>query len=59
MWKISFNFSFKRNMKKHVMMFALIPTVVYLSGIYNRKTEHSINFVWLFFVLELTLKYEY
>lgn len=58
MWKFSVSFWGRKNMKKQNIMFALLPTVGYLNGLYNKKTEHSICVLWLFFELEFTVKWE-
>ena len=45
-------------MKKHNIMFALLPTIGYLNALYNKKLEHSFNFLWLFFEIEIRLRWE-
>lgn len=58
MWKLRLWFWGKKNMKKQNIMIAFLPTFGYLTGLYNHKTEYSICFMWLFFELEITLRYE-
>jgi len=58
MWKLKVRFWGKKNMKKQNIMFAILPTIGYLNGLYNTKTEHSISFLWLFFECEFTLRWE-
>jgi len=58
MWKLRVLFWGRKNMKKHNIMFALLPTIGYLNALYNKKLEHSFNFLWLFFEIEIRLRWE-
>jgi hypothetical protein len=57
-WKFSVHFWGRKNMKKYSVMFAIIPTIGYLTGLYNHKVEHSICLLWLFYEIEFTLRLE-
>jgi len=39
MWKLKIDFVGKKNMRKQNIMFAVLPTVGYLTGLYNHKTD--------------------
>jgi len=58
MWKIKVLFWGKKNMKRRNIMFSILPALGYLNGLYNKRTEHSICLLWLFFEIEITLRYE-
>ena len=58
MWTTKWNWQGKRNMKKHDLMFVLFPTIGIITGLYNTKTSFNISAVWLFFQIEVDIRYE-
>ena len=55
---IKLEFRGRSNMKKYEIMFAVLPTVGLLTALYNHRNEYTIGFVWLFFQLDIILRYE-
>lgn len=58
MWKLKTIFNGRTNMKKQDVMFSLMPTLVYMTNLYNTKTSYTIAIVWLFFNLNFELTFE-
>ncbi len=58
MWKIKIRFYGKGNMKKHDIQFTPTPAVGFATGLYNKRTKYAICFVWLFFQIEIVLRYK-
>ena len=57
MWKLSMEFEFKRNIKKQQVLFVPFPTIGFITGLHNHKTEYTIGFLWLFLSVNTTLKF--
>ena len=58
MWKVEYKVTGKRNFKKYDVSFALFPTVGYYTSLFNHRSKHTIIFLWLFFSLEIMVKYK-
>jgi hypothetical protein len=58
MWKIKWDWEGKRNMKKHNIVFVLFPTIGLVTILYNTKVGYNISAIWLFFQIEVDIRYE-
>ena len=45
-------------MKKHNITFVLLPTIGLVTELYNRKVRYNISAMWLFFQIEVDIRYE-
>ena len=58
MWKLNIDFYFLENLKKYETAFCLLPLIGYFTNLYNKKIAHGLTFGWLFFVVNIVIKFE-